>query len=210
MRNRFFVSVVAVLGVCLAAASLVRSADKPPAPAPAGEQKTPSPEEMMAAWTKYGTPGKEHEIFKSLEGKFDADVQMQMPGAPAPEKSNGVARNQTIFDGRYLHGDFTGTMMGKPFKGNALWAYDKVKQKYVNLWIDDMSTMVMIAEGTADASSKVITLTSTCYDPMAGRDKTIRTVMTVVDKDQHTYEAYEQGADGKDVKTLTIRYTRAK
>ena len=36
--------------------------------------------------------------------------------------------------------------------------YDKLKEKYVNLWIDDMSTMVMIAEGTADSSGKVITV----------------------------------------------------
>jgi hypothetical protein len=79
MRNRYLVlTAVSFLAVCLAAASLVRSADQTPA---AGEKKPPSMEEMMAIWAKYGTPGKEHEIFKSIEGKFNADVTMQMPGA---------------------------------------------------------------------------------------------------------------------------------
>jgi hypothetical protein len=212
MRNRsaFAIGVAATFIVIGLVTSVVRSQDAAaPAAAPAADKKTPTPDEMMQAWAKYGTPGKEHEIFKSLTGRFDADVTMQMPGAPAPDKSTGTANNESIFDGRYLHGEFRGTMMGKPFKGNALWAFDKIKGKYVNLWIDDMSTMVMIAEGTADSSGKVLTLTTTCHDPLAGKDKTIRTVLTVVDNDHHTYEAFET-PEGKEVKTLSIQYTRAK
>ena len=47
------------------------------------------------------------------------------------------------------------------------------------------------------------------FFPIVGKDKTIRTVMTVVGNDHHTYEAYES-PEGKEVKTLTIKYTRAK
>ena len=130
MRNRYLAVTFSFVAICLIA-SLVRSQDKPadtagaagaagtaatPAVAketPAGD-KQPSMEEMMAAWAKYGTPGKEHEIFKSLEGKFTADVTMSMPGAPTPEKSTGDAKNETIFGGRYLHQDWAGSFMGKP------------------------------------------------------------------------------------------------
>ena len=37
-----------------------------------------------------------------------------------------------------------GSMMQHPFNGNSLTGYDNQKQKYVNLWMDDMSTSVMI------------------------------------------------------------------
>jgi len=115
-----------------------------------------------------------------------------------------------FFDGRYLHGDFSGSFMGKPFKGHGLWAYDRFKQKYVSLWIDDMSTMVMISEGTADSSGKVITVTGKCPDPATGKELTMKQVLTVTDNDHHTYESY-QSQDGKDeVKCVTIKYTRAK
>src|SRR5687768_2516128 len=99
MRNRYvLVTAVAFLAASLIA-SIVRSQEKPAT----GDKKAPTPEEMMQAWQKYGTPGKEHEIFKSIEGTFNADVTMQMPGAPSPEKSSGVANNKLIFEGRYLH-----------------------------------------------------------------------------------------------------------
>ena len=217
MRHRYalVVTVSAFLAVALVA-SIARSQDKPAAAPAAGEaataadKKQPSMEEMMQAWAKYGTPGKEHEIFKSIEGTFNADVTLNMPGAPSPEKSTGVAKNELLFGGRYVMGEFSGQMMGKPFQGGGLWAYDKLKQKYVNIWIDDMSTMVMLAEGTADAGGKTITLTSTCPDPIAGKEKTIKSVLTVIDNDRHTYEAFEPGPDGKEIKTLSITYTRAK
>jgi hypothetical protein len=213
MRNRYalVVTVSAFLAVALVA-SFVRSQDKPAgadAAAPAADKKQPSMEEMMQAWAKYGTPGKEHEIFKSIEGTFDADVTVTMPGAPSPEKSKGVAKNELLFGGRYVMGEFSGQMMGKPFQGGGLWAFDKLKGKYVNIWIDDMSTMVMVSEGVGDAGGKTITLTSTCPDPAGGKDKTIKSVLTVIDNDRHTYEAFES-PEGKEIKTLSITYTRAK
>ena len=208
MRNRYLVlATVSFLAVCLTAVSLVRSADQTPA---AGDKKQPNMEEMMAIWAKYGTPGKEHEIFKSIEGKFDADVTMQMPGAPAPMKSTGTSTNKAIYGGRYLHGDYSGEMMGKPFKGSMLWAYDKVKEKYVSLWIDDMSTMVMSAEGTADSSGKVITVVGKCHDPVEKTEVTMRNVLTVTDNDHHTYESFQSQDGNPETKCLTINYTRAK
>ena len=79
-------------------------------------------EEMMAAWAKYGTPGKEHEIFKSMTGKFDAEVTIADARRAVAGEVDGHAKNELIFDGRYLHSDYAGTFMGKPFKGNGLWA----------------------------------------------------------------------------------------
>jgi len=226
MRNRYALVTVSTVVLAIGLlASFVRSQDKPAdssdraagaaaAPAAAKDSaaagdKKPSMEEMMQAWAKYGTPGKEHEVLKSMEGTFNADVTMNMPGAPSPEKSTGVSRNELLFGGRYLKNEYSGTMMGKPFEGGGLWAFDKLKNKYVNIWIDDMSTMIMLAEGTADSGGKTITLTSTCHDPIAGKDKTIKTVLTVIDNDRHTYEAFES-PEGKEIKTLSITYTRAK
>ena len=223
MRNRSLV-VAAILCIAVGLlASIVHSQDEPaagtntgntaaPAAAtetPADKKAPPSPEAMMALWAKYGTPGKEHEIFKSLTGTFNADVTIQMPGAPAPEKSTGTSKNQPVFEGRYLHQDFAGSFMGKPFNGKSLWAYDKLKEKYVNLWIDDMSTMVMIAEGKADSSGKVITVNTKCTDIMDGKEMSIRNVLTVADNDNHTYESYQSKEGQPESKCMTIKYTRA-
>jgi hypothetical protein len=57
---------------------------------------------------------------------------------------------------------------------------------------------------------KVITTTTTCPEPVLDKEKMIKGVVAVVDNDTHTYAMFEDGADGKQVKTMTIKYTRAK
>src|SRR5947207_2148913 len=74
----------------------------PAAPAPGGP--TAEQQAMMQAWMKLGTPGAQHEKLKMMEGKFDADVTMQMSADSPAEMSKGTSMNQSLFDGRYLHG----------------------------------------------------------------------------------------------------------
>ncbi len=165
---------------------------------------------MMEAWMKLATPGPQHEKLKTLAGKFDADVTMQMMPDMPEEKSKGKAVNEMIFDGRYLKGEYTGTMNGKPFQGIGYWGFDNLKQKYFMSWMDSMSTMMMVAEGTADEAGKVFTFNGECLDPVSKKKMPIRQVLTIEDEDHHTYESYRTGTDGKEFKDLTVKYTRAK
>ena len=171
--------------------------------------KKPTQQEMMEAMMKYGTPGKQHEQLKAMVGTWDADVTFQMDPAAPEQKSKAKMVNESLFDGRYLKGDYTGDFMGQPFKGMSLMTYDNAKEKYVSLWIDSMSTMMMLSEGTADSSGKVIT-TSCTYDcPIQKERVSSRMVLTIQDNDHHTMDMYcTQG--GKEHKSMTIKYTRAK
>jgi hypothetical protein len=167
-------------------------------------------EKMMEAWMKLGTPGPQHEKLKMMVGKFDADVTMQMmPGMPE-EKSKGTSDNKSIFDGRYVGSEYVGDFKGMPFKGHGLWAYDNQEKKFVSLWIDSMSTMVMIAKGDADASGKVITVESKCICPVTNKPMVVRQVLTIEDADHHTYESYATLEGEKEHKNMTIKYTKAK
>ena len=169
-------------------------------------------EQMMAAMMKAAAVGPEHERLKAMDGKFDADVSAyEAPGAP-PEKSKGVATNALVLGGRYLKSDYAGTIMGNmPFHGMGLFGYDNMKKKYVTLWVDEMSTQMMISEGTADAAGKVITVSGQYDSPMDNNAKhTMKQVWTIADNDHHTFEAWDIGPDGKEMKMLEIKYTRAK
>src|SRR6266581_3291960 len=86
--------------------------DKPKAAAAA-----PTQEQMMAAMMKAAALAPEHETLKAMAGKFDVEVKAyEAPGAP-PETSKGKSTNELILGGRYLKGDFTGSMMNMPFHG---------------------------------------------------------------------------------------------
>jgi len=174
------------------------------APTMTAEQKA-----MMDAWLKNGTPGPQHEKIKSLAGKWDADVSMQMDPAAPEEKSKATMVNQSIFDGRFLQQDYNGTFMGQPFKGMGMVGFDNQKQKYVMGWIDSMDTAMMVAEGTADESGKVITFKSEMDCPGTNEKVSVRQVLTIQDNDHHTFESYQTKKGSAEFKGMTIKYTRA-
>jgi hypothetical protein len=99
--------------------------------------------------------------------------------------------------------------MGQPFKGMTITAYDIGNEKYVNLWIDSMSTMMMLSEGKAGSDAKVITTACTFDCPIQKEKVSMRQVITIVDNDHHTIDMYTT-QDGKEFKMMTIKYTRAK
>jgi hypothetical protein len=101
-------------------------------------------------------------------------------------------------------------MMGMPFHGGGLVGYDNVKKKYTMLWVDEMSTQMMIADGTLDESAKTITYGCQVDCPYDNSKKTFKTVITLTDEDHHNFDMYEIGASGKKTKVMGIKYTRVK
>jgi len=203
MKKSF--GIAAVVCLCLVVSNLKGADEKKAAAGPAGQ---PSMEEMMAMMTKLGEPNENHKRLEAFVGTFDAKVQCFM--MPTPETWAGVSKNEMILGGRWLKGEYSGQMMGKPFKGMQLLGYDNQTKKYVSAWIDDMSSSLQMAEGQADASGKVITVVGECVDPMTNQKKTSRTVMTIVSNDRHTVEMFGPGMDGKEMKMMSIEYSRAK
>ena len=176
--------------------------------------KSPSPEEaakQMEAYMALAKPGEPHQRLQRLVGEYDVESEMVMqPGAP-PQKSKGKQKYAAIMGGRYIHGDFTGEMMGMTFHGASLMGYDNFKKKYFSAWIDDMGTGIMLAEGTASKDGKVITLTGEYEDPMDKKTHKYRWVTTVLSDDKHTFDWFDSDKEGKnEYRMLHITYTRAK
>lgn len=202
-RTGLVFSAAVIIG--LSVSVLVAQEKKPEAGGMSAEQAA-----QMEAWAKLAAPGPQHEAMKAMAGKFNAEVTMTMaPGAP-PEVSKGVSTNELILGGRFLQSKFEGTFMGQPFTGLGFSGYDNLKKKHTSVWMDSMGTMVMVSEGSADASGKVITFKGTMPDPTGGKEQPFRQVVTHVDENKHTFDMYSLGPDGKDFKCMSIVYTRAK
>lgn len=165
---------------------------------------------MMAAWEKAATPGAQHQqLAEQFVGNWDTRQTMWMqPGAP-PMTETAKAVGTAVLGGRHVRTDFTGQFMGMPFQGVALAAYDNVTGKYVNHWMDNMSTGVYRSEGDYDAANKTYTYRGEMADPMApGTMIPVREVVRIVDKDHHVMEMYETH-DGKENKTMQIEFARS-
>ena len=204
MKPRRSILTLKAILLSLLLSPLALADDKPAAAAAAGQ------DEMMKAWMAQSTPGPTHKALEAAVGTWDVKTKAWMaPGAP-PAESAGTSENKMILGGRFLEQHYEGTMMGQPFSGIGVTGYDNYKKKYVGTWIDSMGTGIMQTSGTVDKTGKVITAWGMMDDPGAKTSMKVKTAVTLVDADHHTYESWHTLPDGKMTKDLEISYTRKK
>lgn len=158
-----------------------------------------------------------HKLLATLAGSWDFTVKSWMVPGGAPQESKGTAVRKAIMDGRFFTLDVSGKMQmpgpdGKmkdfDFKGMGIDGYDNIKKKFVSTWMDNMGTMIMMAEGTYDAATKAFTYNSE-LEMMPGQKTKVREVIKIVDNDHHLFEWYDNSR-GTEAKTMEISYTRKK
>jgi hypothetical protein len=162
---------------------------------------------MMELWKKLGTPGEPHKLFASLAGSWTTTTKEWIePGKP-PAESSGTAEMKMLLDGRFLYQEFTSQMMGQPYSGIGVSAYDNLRKRYVSTWIDTMGTGIFSMEGEASSDGKTITLRGQHDEPGGGR-MTHRAVWKIVDSNTQTFDMYGTHKHGKEMKMMEIVYTR--
>jgi len=193
----------------LLAANALAPQDTQPRQEPPGEMD-PAMRQMMEQMEKYGAPAKEHALLATYQGTWNVDGAFwEMPDQP-PMKMSGESTMTMIMDGRFLFQEYDSEFMGQPYKGSGVTGYDRIKNRYVSVWIDNMSTGLMISDGKAkNADHSVIEYTGPVPDVMQGKYVPSRTVERRVSDDKLVIEMYMPGPDGKEMKTMELVYTRA-
>lgn len=163
-------------------------------------------DDMMAQWIKMNAPNENHEFLaKHLDGSWTCETSFWMMPGGEPQKSKGTSVNKVILGGRYVHADFSGDMMGQPFTGVGIYTYNNATKEFENMWIDSVSTGLMLTKGARDGNK--INWTNEYTDPMTGTKRTSRSV-TTFGENTFTHEMFENGPDGKEFKTLELVYTK--
>ncbi|MCK6498474.1 MAG: DUF1579 domain-containing protein, partial [Nitrospira sp.] len=158
-------------------------------------------------WKKLAVPGEPHKTFAGLAGSWTAQTKEWMePGKP-PMESNGTAEIKMLLDGRFLYQEYHGQMMGQPYHGIGIDAYDNLTKKYVTVWMDSMGTGLFMMQGSAGPDGKTITLKGQHAEPGGGQMKH-RAVWKILDHDHQTFEMYGEHHGQKEMKFLEIVYTR--
>ena len=163
---------------------------------------------MMKKWEEYMTPGEVHAMLAKSNGEWNQEVTMWMDPAAPPTKSKSTCTNTMILGGRYQQSVHKGNFNGMPFEGISTLAYDNAKKMFISTWIDNMGTGIMYLEGKYDPVTKSVTSTGKTVDPMTGKDMAVREVFTMVDDNTQTMTMYMTGDDGKEFKTMEIKFTR--
>ena len=165
---------------------------------------------MMKNWQEYMTPGDMHKMIAKWDGTWNGDITMWMyPGAPE-QKMKGTAVNKMIMNGLYQESNHTGTMMGMPFNGKSILAYDNHRKEFISTWIDNMGSGIMVMRGTWDDATKTCTLKGKMVDPGTKGDIEERETFKIIDDNTQEMEMFVTGPDGKEFKTMNIKFTRKK
>lgn len=166
-----------------------------------------SKEAAMEVYRRMGTPGHQHKLLASMAGNWLAKVKWWTePGKP-PEETTGSCERRMIMGGRFLHEEFFGEMMGSLFTGISITGYDNNAKQFVSIWLDSMSTGIMLFEGSASADNRTISCESRYDDPVKGPMK-LRTVTRILDDNTNRFEMYGTDRSGKEEKIGETTYTR--
>jgi Protein of unknown function (DUF1579) len=170
------------------------------------EKADPTMEEMMKKAEAACTPGSAHQALEPLVGEWNVEVKTWMTPDAQPLLSTGTAKTTWTLRGRFVQQEFSGEFMGQPFHGISFTGYDNVREKYRSVWIDDMSTTMVVSEGNADG--KVITLGGSYACAMTGeKDKATTQIYRILSPDKHVFEMHDP-ARGEHSKVMEMTYIR--
>ena len=163
--------------------------------------------EMMKKWQEYMTPGPVHQQFAKQAGSWKATVTSYQGDQEI--KSEGTAASEMVLGGRYLKTSFNGSMMGMPFEGMSLDAFDNATKEYLSIWIDSFGTGVLYMKGKMNEKTGEVTYLGTMVDPMTGKEAVTKSVTKQIDNDHSSMVMY-MVESGKEIKNMMVEYTRVK
>jgi len=199
-----FTACIALGGAFIAGRTTIAE-DQKPQPT-AAEMEAKAMEGMMA----YATPGEAHAKLGESVGNWTAEVKFfPTPDSPG-ESMTGASTISSLWENRFLVEEFQGDFAGMPFQGRSIVGYDNFKKEYFSIWMDSMSTGVMMSTGKMDADGKTLNMKGSMPDPITRSYKPTRSVETMPDANTRVMKMYDTWMDGKEYLHMEITYRRSK
>ncbi|MWB93746.1 DUF1579 domain-containing protein [Flavobacterium sp. GA093] len=157
----------------------------------------------MKAWIDYATPTTPHKMMAEETGTWNCDMTFWMEANAKPEKATSVAEIKMILGGRYQESNYSGTMMGQPFEGKSLLAYNNSSKEYTTTFVDNMGTGMVVATGKYDEKTKSIEFKGEMVNPVNGKNIPYREIYTIVDAKTRKMEMFDT-KNGQEFKSMEI------
>ena len=194
------ISTLIMLLVILAAGSAVIAAEDP------------TPEEQgqaaLDAWMALAAPGEHHKHIAKMAGSWEVTSKFWFAPGLEPQVAKGLSTSIFILGGRYLETKYASEVNGMPFAGRGTLGYDRIAGEYVDTWIDNMGTGVLVMRGTCSDDGKVITLHGEQMDPATREMIRARSVTTFGGDGNYRIEMWNLMPDGSEFKSMELAYTR--
>lgn len=168
---------------------------------------TPEQQAQMDAHIKAGAPGAEQAALAKMAGDYSLEIRSWHDPAAEPMVDPGTATRRMTLGDRVLVEEVTSSMMGKPYAGLGMHGYDNAAGRYWATWNDNMSTGLMVSDGSCDAKMACV-YTGSWVDPVTKEKVGSRMTSRWPDANTEIFEMYGPAPDGREVKMMEITYRR--
>lgn len=165
--------------------------------------------EMMKKWQEAMSPGPMHQLLAKLVGDWKVTTNMPNPMTGEETPTIGSAKIESLLGGRYFKTTQKGEMMGMPFEGIGIDAYDNVAKEFITIWIDNMGTGITTMKGKMNETTKHIEYSGEGLDPMTGQQIKYRSVSRIINEDNLEFDMF-LSQDGQEMKMFNQKYERVK
>ena len=104
------------------------------------------------------------EILAMEAGTWDADITFPSNEAgKADQKAKGVQVNRLRSAGMWIINEFA--VDGTPYEGTGVWGFDRTKNRFSGIWVDNNDQQIRMDDGRWDAVSKTMTWSANMPQP---------------------------------------------
>ena len=176
---------------------------------PSSSAAMPFTQAEMEAMQKAATPGAEHAQLQRMAGTWSVQAKCWMkPELPA-EEWTGTAEVRPILGGRFVVEDFTGVMSMGPFHGHGMLGFNNTTKEWEHIWLDDMSTGMIVSRGGSLEGSGSAALHATFQCPANGEQVSSRLVLKSTTDDERTVDMFTTMPGKPEYLSMSLVYTRS-
>jgi hypothetical protein len=128
-----------------------------------------------------------------------------VPGAE-PKWTTGVSRNEMTLDNRFLSSVFVGELdvggNDAMINGKDLIGYDTVRKSFTSVWLDTMTTGMMIGAGKYDKKANAIKETGQFTNPLTRAESRFRSELQFTGDDDYKRTIFAVDRLGKETKLM--------
>lgn len=130
------------------------------------------------------------------------------PKVTEPTTSRAERDGRIVSEGRFLATTVRGEIGNMHYEAESVLGFDRLKDVFVKTWYDNMSTSILVLEGTYDEKNNQIDFRGSTVDPASRQPVKVHQVLKLISPEEQVLEVYVQQKDGREIKTMEIRSTR--